>query len=195
MKKTTKTALLLVSGVTASMAVSTNSLATQIFNSPVITCSLSNTYGGDTVCGGNLPLSGSGTFTTVSQDTLTSGSVTVESDGDVNVKLKGAPANTTYCVYVGNWSTSGTWQPQYTANTEASCLGAIGTVTTGANLKDPGKVSGRVIVGGVPNQKFAFPASTVIGELNFAFSRLGELDNFQFTTGVVTNNNNNNERD
>jgi hypothetical protein len=133
-------------------------MAAVVFQEKIISCGESGTIGG---CGGNPKAT----------DPLKDGKVTVMDNGAVTVELKVASVKATYHVYVGGWSSSGSFF--FTFRPEGGS--SIGTVTTDKR----GNYRGPVITGG--GDKFVFPPGSAIVQPNFAFNNNGLT---QFATGV-----------
>jgi hypothetical protein len=83
MKKITKTALILATGLSALLVASNSYAHHTIFSSPLISCQGATQY----YCNSKDPIALNGT--------LKSGSINVDSDGSVQVKINGAGGNTT----------------------------------------------------------------------------------------------------
>ncbi len=136
--------------------------AVQTMEISIIKCGVSSSTSG---CGTNYPAT----------DPLQQGYVRINNDGDVDVQLKGARANTIYTVFVGNWTKiNGNWQSQVSGN--GPC-GGVGTVTT----DNVGNFIGQIKT---PTGTFAFPIGTSIGQPNFAFNNPSCYPT-QFTTGIT----------
>ena len=137
--------------------------AAQIKEISIIKCvASSSSYG----CGSNSPAT----------HPLSQGYVQINDDGDVTVQLKGALANTTYTVFVGNWIKMGGWQSQFSGL--ASSCGGIGTVKTDGVGNFIGQIKTPT------GSSFVFPTKTIIGQPNFAFNN-PPCSPTQFTTGIV----------
>jgi Ca2+-binding RTX toxin-like protein len=139
-----------------------NDPAEDVFEVDIIKCGVPGTSEG---CGSNPEAT----------DPLKEGDVEVDDKGNVRVELKGAAANTTYTVFVGNWVTGGGFQMQFLGSGTA-CSGEIGTVETNSN----GDFEGPVTTESGGN--FAFPEKTFIGQPNFIFNNPA-CTQTQFTTG------------
>jgi hypothetical protein len=132
-------------------------MAAVVFQEEIIPCGEPGIIGG---CGGNPKAT----------DPLKDGKVTVMDNGAVTVELKSAAVKATYHLYVGGWSSSGSFF--FTFRPEGGS--SIGTVTTDKK----GNYRGSVITAG--GDKFIFPAGSTIVQPNFAFNN----NNFtQFSTG------------
>ncbi len=139
-------------------------MAGSVFEGDVIPCGATGASNG---CGSN----------PAATDSLIRGKVEIDGDGEVEVVLRGAAANTTYAVFVGNWITSDGWQLQF--GTSSVCgTASIGTVTTDIN----GDFSGPITT--TTGAEFAFPSGTSIGQPNFAFNAHPPCRT-QFTTGFA----------
>lgn len=156
MLKMVSAACLLATGLTAHAGV--------LFASDVIRCGASGSSAG---CGSNSPASHS----------LVDGMLTVSTTGEVSVTLRGAPVNTSYTVFVGNWVRNGGWQSEFNGSVSECGVWPIGYVRTNGS----GYFSGAVTLAN--GTAFAFPANTNIGQLNFAFNQTGACYS-QFTTGL-----------
>jgi hypothetical protein len=101
------------------------------------------------------------------------GSVEVELDGDVEVRLRNAAPNQAYCVFIGNWVTGGGFQFQYEGDCDA---GAIGVIKTNSNGNYDGRIDADCNTTS-PRPRFEFPSGTRIGQPNFAFNPGSPGDN------------------
>lgn len=143
-------------------------MAGSVFEVNVISCGATGAHDG---CGSNPPAA----------DPLIRGKVEVDEHGEVEVVLKGAAANTTYRVFVGNWVTSSGFQVQFVGPDSSCGTPSIGTVTTDVN----GNFSGPVVSTST-GAEFVFPPGTRIGQPNFAFNNSNTSPcRTQFTTGLA----------
>jgi hypothetical protein len=136
-------------------------MAQDVFNVRIIECG----NGPFDDCGENPPLNEPGGFF------ANRGFVRVNLSGLVTVRLTGAAANETYCVFVGNWVTGGGFQPQH-PGTGGACDGAIGTIRTNASgAFGPATIDSNCSADGTP--AFSFDSGDRIGQPNFAFNPTG----------------------
>jgi hypothetical protein len=136
-------------------------MAQNVFDVRIIECG----DGAFDDCGSNPPLNEPGGFF------ANRGFVRVNISGLVSVRLTGAAANTTYCVFVGNWVDGGGFQPRHPGNGGA-CDGAIGTITTNASgVFGVAPIDANCSAAGMPT--FSFDDGTRIGQPSFAFNPSG----------------------
>lgn len=155
MKKITKTALILATGLSA-LLVASNSYADDSdgMTTPFIKCGEPGALDG---CG-------LGAATT---RFLKSGSLQIRGNGEIQVRLVGASSGK-YAVYSGNWSAAtGVWQPQLTGSqTVGICQSAIGYLIVPGSTT--GKYVGKILT--APGVPYVIPNGTSIGNPNFVLN-------------------------
>jgi len=147
-------------------------MAQNVFDVRIIECG----DGAFDDCGSNPPLNEPGGFLS------NRGFVRVNfNTGGVSVRLNGAAANQTYCVFVGNWVDGDGFQPRHPGSGGA-CDGAIGTIKTNASgVFGVAPIDANCSAAGAP--PFEFSSGTRIGQPSFALNLAGSGDS---CPGVAT---------
>ena len=201
MKKITKTALILATGLSTLLVASNSYAHHTIFSSPLMSCKGANNV---FYCNGPSDTYPAG------MDTLKSGSINVDSDGSLQIKINGAPATKTYWLYSINYIptniyTTGNetgyyapiWcnqmavsvppvdcQPRYQYQYLNNGDGMLGSFTTDSKGKYNGPVKFLAPVTNLPTI-FKFNPGTVIPSMSFAVTDDGGHIS-EFITGIST---------